>query len=973
LIATIVAGAVAAPAAAGIANVVTSGSEPLLTPISGNDPGDQRLWERGDVVVRYLRGTDAAERSDVRASVDAESAQGLEVARAQLLALPDGTSVRGATADLNADPAVEFAEPNYLYHLDSVSNDTFFNQLWGLNNTGQTITTPSTTVAPSNFPGTADADIDAPEGWDVAPVEGGDASKIVVAVADTGIDYNHPDLAPNMWHNPGEIAGNGIDDDANGFVDDVFGADFKSQFSRTAFPCNNTTPPACADADPIDDSTSNHGTHVSGTIGARGNDGYGITGVDQKVQLMAVKVFDGLDTSSNVSVGNAFAYAGQNGAKVVNASLGGPCPSQLQATAIQNNPNVLFVFAAGNGGPNGIGDNNDIVDDTAAEFSPTACGDTANPSANRHPGQYPCNFNAGPEAAGYTGPAYDFPNVICVAATTNTDARASYSNWGPTSVQIAAPGSQVLSTQPAYQTAYSEGAEDPGFNGRLINQAGVGIVDPPPATTGWQRVASPNTGTYALSESALGTNYPASDPNTLEPASPINLTGKTGCHIDWAITIQTPDINDGLRLRIATGPSNTGPFIGISQAFTGNFASPYVRLTTGVPELNNQAQARYRLDFLTDGDATTGEGGKVDDLAIRCLGGSYTPEQVGPDLIGTHKFFNGTSMATPHVTGVAALIRAKAPALTPAQVIQRITSGGDPSTAFANPGPFPVESGKRLNLLGALNAGSQPVPAAPTITGPSGPTNQNAPTLGLSTDLAGSRFQCALDAGSFGDCTTADSFTPAPPLADGPHELRVRAIGGEGGVSPTSTQALTVDATSPETTIDSGPVAGSTTSDTTPSFGFSSNEAGASFECRFDSAAFAACSGPGAAHTPGALSNGARTFEVRATDAVGNVDGSPAARAFTVDGKAPGVTITKGPKKKSKKTKATFEFKADEAATFTCELDGKAVAKAAGSCSSPTKVKVKKGKHTFTVTATDAVGNKGQASLSWKVKKKKHH
>ena len=116
------------------------------------------------------------------------------------------SSVREAVAELSADPSVEFAEPNYVYHQDSVPNDPFMGQLWGLNNTGQTVSVPGV-LTPTNTAGTADADIDAPEAWDVAPVENGDASDVVVAIVDSGIDYEHPDLAPNMWHNPGEIPG----------------------------------------------------------------------------------------------------------------------------------------------------------------------------------------------------------------------------------------------------------------------------------------------------------------------------------------------------------------------------------------------------------------------------------------------------------------------------------------------------------------------------------------------------------------------------------------------------------------------------------------------------------------------------------------------------------------------------------------------------------------------------------------------
>src|SRR5262249_48878129 len=132
-----------------------------------------------------------------------------------------------------------------------------FSSLWGLHNTGQT-------------GGTPDADIDAPEAWDVTT----GSSSVVVAVIDTGVDYTHPDLAANIWTNAGEVPGNGVDDDHNGYVDDVHGYDF----------VNN-------DGDPMDDHF--HGTHVAGTIGAVGNNGTGVAGINWNVKIMALKFLDG--------------------------------------------------------------------------------------------------------------------------------------------------------------------------------------------------------------------------------------------------------------------------------------------------------------------------------------------------------------------------------------------------------------------------------------------------------------------------------------------------------------------------------------------------------------------------------------------------------------------------------------------------------------------------------------------------------
>ena len=147
-------------------------------------------------------------------------------------------------AELQADPAVETAEPNYLRWVTGIPNDTLFTNLWGLHNTGQTV---------NGNAGTSGADIRFVPAWALARAT---TNPVVVAVIDTGVDYTHPDLASNMWTNPGEIPDNGIDDDGNGYVDDVYGYDF----------ADNT-------ANPTD--SGYHGTHVAGTIAAVGNNNLG--------------------------------------------------------------------------------------------------------------------------------------------------------------------------------------------------------------------------------------------------------------------------------------------------------------------------------------------------------------------------------------------------------------------------------------------------------------------------------------------------------------------------------------------------------------------------------------------------------------------------------------------------------------------------------------------------------------------------
>lgn len=268
-------------------------------------------------------------------------------------------------------PQVELVEPNYVVQAIGIPNDPDFGKLWGLNNIGQTGGSPG-------------ADIDAPEGWD-AFVSGGNT--VVVAVIDTGTDYTHPDLAPRIWKNPNEVA-NGMDDDGNGYVDDINGWDF----------ANN-------DNNPMDD--NNHGTHVSGTIGALFNNGQGVSGVTgpANIKLMPLKFLNSSGSGYISNAVKALDYATAKGAVISNNSWGTTSYSQALADAITRNYQAgrLFVAASGNNGTN-------------TDSSP----------------YYPQGYNV--------------PNIVSVAAMTASDSLSSFSNYGAQSVDLAAPGSLIYST-----------------------------------------------------------------------------------------------------------------------------------------------------------------------------------------------------------------------------------------------------------------------------------------------------------------------------------------------------------------------------------------------------------------------------------------------------------------------------------------------------------------------------------------------
>jgi subtilisin family serine protease len=271
-------------------------------------------------------------------------------------------SVLKAVEECNADANVEYAEPNYIYHTFKTPNDPRFRDMYGLDK------------------------IDAPEAWDKQT----GSKSVIVGVVDTGTDQDHKDLKDNIWKNPGETGdgkeNNKIDDDGNGYVDDFQGWDF----------INN-------DNSPYDD--NDHGTHVSGTIGAVGNNGVGVVGVNWTVSIMPLKFLSAQGSGETDDAIEAILYGAKMGAKVLSNSWGGGGFSRALEDAIKfaNQNGVLFIAAAGN-----ESSNNDSF--------PT----------------YPSS--------------YEVDNVISVASSTKSDNLSGFSNWGKKTVDLAAPGSSILST-----------------------------------------------------------------------------------------------------------------------------------------------------------------------------------------------------------------------------------------------------------------------------------------------------------------------------------------------------------------------------------------------------------------------------------------------------------------------------------------------------------------------------------------------
>lgn len=320
--------------------------------------------------------------------------------------LPKDKKVEDAIKDLSKSKQIQFVEPNYKIYLSSTyPNDPMFGDLWGLENDeweyqddyGQTQY------------GKYDADIDAPEAWDIH----NDASNIIVAVIDTGVNYAHPDLYANMWVNQAELVGDpNSDDDGNGYIDDIYGYDFGG------YDLNDQ------DSDPND--PDGHGTHVSGTIGAVSNNNIGISGVCWNTKIMALKIFPPYYVSEWVAfVDNAveaIEYAVDNDAKIINASwsISGNYSQALKDTIEDAGDNdVLFVAAAGNYHPSWP-----YLDNDAVPIYPTS---------------------------------YDLDNIISVLATDPKDEITWWSHYGATSVDLGAPGENILSTIPGNSYDYYSG------------------------------------------------------------------------------------------------------------------------------------------------------------------------------------------------------------------------------------------------------------------------------------------------------------------------------------------------------------------------------------------------------------------------------------------------------------------------------------------------------------------------------------
>lgn len=586
-------------------------------------------YKDGEVIVKFRDGASAATIAAAETKTGTHAMKSFIAGSHRLhhLKLGKGVSVEAAIATYRQDPAVEYAEPNYIYELAGIPNDSLFGQLWGLHNTGQTV---------RGVTGIAGADIHAVEAWDITT--GG--PNVIIAVIDTGIAYDHPDLAPNMWTNPGEIPNDGVDNDGNGYVDDYYGYDF----------ANN-------DSDPMDvvhfpTGMLGHGTGLSGTMAAAGNNSLGVTGVMQTAKLMALKAgsgiaFEHVTAAGFIPAGN---YAIAKGARVINASfgrLGGACSqAEYNMLSAANAAGIMVLAAAGNNAQD-----NDLVPWYPAQYSVAT----------------PC------------GPA--LPNVIAVAATNQSDGLSYFSSFGATSVQIAAPG-----TDETYTTYPTQNVTNILLHTFDSNPSGLGYIFSG-INNGWaftnaQAASPPNS----LTDSPGG-NY-LDGTNSFATGPVFSTAGRHGCLLIGDVRLASAGNGDGILVQ-ASGDGGTTWTIG------NKFTSSSAGLFTNRPleEIRDgNLSARFRVNFFSDA-AGTDDGAYLDNLRVDCVSGP-------PSGANDYGFTGGTSSATAHVSGVVGLLLSVNPNLTVSQIRNAIINTGDVLPSLAGK----TATGRRLNARAALDS-----------------------------------------------------------------------------------------------------------------------------------------------------------------------------------------------------------------------------------------------------------------------------
>jgi subtilisin family serine protease len=470
-------------------------------------------------------------------------------------------------AELKNDPDVETAEPNYLRWVTTMTpNDTYFTNLWALQNSGQTISGSFGVIA-----GTAGDDIHFVPGWALAQQPG--TNPPVVAVIDSGVDYRHPDLASNIWINTAENPTNGLDNDGDGYVNDYYGYDFADNRS-----------------DPID--SGFHGTHVAGIIAAVGNNAMGIIGVNYQARIMALRASSDGETLPDSAVIEAIQYATMmknRGFNVVaiNESFGGPGYDSAEISAMQaaGNAGIIFCVAAGNNG----------TDNDTTPFYPAG---------------------------------YRLSNEIVVAATDQNDALASFSDYGTNTVDLGAPGVNILSLLPISPAISPESMVPPP--GLVLAQVQQGSTVYQANELTYSGITTGLTATVYYCGLGNPTDFPAAVSNNIA-------------------LIERGTLNFSVKVANAMAAGARAAIIYNNAA--GNFFGTLGGTNGWIPAVSLAQADGLSLQAILPATATV--------------------------MHGLYQYLDGTSMATPHVSGAVAFAAMNFPFETVTQRVQRVLANVD--------------------------------------------------------------------------------------------------------------------------------------------------------------------------------------------------------------------------------------------------------------------------------------------------------